>query len=125
MKINKGKLMRRILILIILVIAANVYLANSNKSGQEYVVIGQDSVKVITPEHHMAKLDELINTLLSRYHYKKFDLNDSLSSVIFDRYIQALDYNRSYFWAKKKDGQLHPERLSPATSMRILMPSHP
>ncbi len=99
MKINKGKLMRRILILIILVIAANVYLANSNKPEQEYVVIGQDSVKVITPEHHMAKLDELINTLLSRYHYKKFDLNDSLSSVIFDRYIQALDYNRSYFFA--------------------------
>lgn len=99
MKINKGKLMRRILVLVILVVAANFYFANSTDQLQEHIDNGQDTVKILSPEHHMAKLDELINTLLSRYHYKKFDLNDSLSSVIFDRYIRSLDFNRSYFFA--------------------------
>ena len=39
----------------------------------------------------------MVTRILSRYHYKKIDLNDSLSSVIFDNYIKSLDYNKSYF----------------------------
>ncbi len=39
----------------------------------------------------------MVTRILSRYHYKKIELNDSLSSVIFDNYINSLDYNKSYF----------------------------
>ena len=40
-----------------------------------------------------------ITELLALYHYQKLELNDSLSSAIFDAYIQALDNNRSIFLA--------------------------
>lgn len=58
-----------------------------------------DTVFHLSPEPKHQKSDLLIMTLLSRYHYKKPAVNDSLSSAIFDRYIEALDYNRSYFLA--------------------------
>lgn len=41
--------------------------------------------------------EQLLISLLSRYHYKKFDLNDSLSQVIFNRYLDALDKGKNYF----------------------------
>ncbi|WP_041537482.1 carboxy terminal-processing peptidase [Pseudopedobacter saltans] len=38
-----------------------------------------------------------ISELLTSYTYKKVDLNDSISNLIFDRYIKNLDPNRIYF----------------------------
>jgi len=38
-----------------------------------------------------------ISYILDHNHYRKIKLNDSLSSVILDRYIQELDNNRTYF----------------------------
>jgi carboxyl-terminal processing protease len=43
-------------------------------------------------------------TLLSRYHYKKTNINDSLASIVLDRYLQSLDYNKSYFFADDIEG---------------------
>lgn len=115
--------MRSLLVIILITVAANFYFAH-NDEAQTITIEAQDSVKVISQEPHMARLDELINTLLSRYHYKKFDLNDSLSSVILDKYIRSLDFNRSFFFASDikefdkyrfqldddfKDGDLSPE----------------
>jgi carboxyl-terminal processing protease len=37
--------------------------------------------------------------LISQYNYKKVALNDSLSSVIFDRYVKKLDENHNYLLA--------------------------
>ncbi|MCB0747140.1 MAG: carboxy terminal-processing peptidase, partial [Ignavibacteriae bacterium] len=56
-----------------------------------------DSNKVIEPLDFYPEINKMVTRILSRYHYKKIDLNDSLSSVIFDNYIEALDYNKSYF----------------------------
>ena len=79
--------------------------------------------KSIHPLKYMSNEDELITTILERYHYRKFQLNDSLSGVIFDRYLKSLDDNRSYFYASDiadfnqfkyqldddiKDGNLNP-----------------
>lgn len=41
----------------------------------------------------------VITELLAMYHFQKLKLNDSLSSAIFDGYLKALDYNRSFFLA--------------------------
>jgi carboxyl-terminal processing protease len=38
-----------------------------------------------------------ITELLKSYHFRKIGLNDSLSSRIFDRYLNELDNNKSYF----------------------------
>jgi carboxyl-terminal processing protease len=37
--------------------------------------------------------------LISKYNYKKVDLNDSLSVVIYNSYIKKIDENRSYLLA--------------------------
>jgi len=56
-----------------------------------------DTNKVIEPLDFHPEINKMVTRILSRYHYKKFDLNDSLSSVIFDNYLNSLDYNKSYF----------------------------
>jgi carboxyl-terminal processing protease len=58
-----------------------------------------DTIKSLKPGNFHSIEDELITSLLSRYHYKKFDLNDSLSKVIFDRYLDALDKGKNYFFS--------------------------
>lgn len=54
-----------------------------------------------TPEHR--KATEIINQFLHRYHYRKRQLDDELSVLIFERYLASLDPNRSYFMASDID----------------------
>lgn len=50
-------------------------------------------------EHHKQVLT-VINRLLSRYHYRKFSLDDEMSKNIFTAYLESLDQNRFYFTAQ-------------------------
>jgi len=43
------------------------------------------------------KATELITHILTTYHYKKTELNDELSSLIFKNYFKNLDQNKAYF----------------------------
>src|ERR1035437_3302374 len=52
----------------------------------------------LEPDRMLQEEDQLIQAIISRYHYMKFVFNDSLSSVVFNRYLKDLDYNRSYFY---------------------------
>ena len=54
-----------------------------------------ESELVPTKEHVIAT--KLITELLENYHYKPVKLNDGLSSLIFERYINALDPMKIYF----------------------------
>ena len=56
-----------------------------------------DTLTVIKPENHYQIENQLITSILTRYHYKEFDINDSLSIIIFDRYLDALDNGKNYF----------------------------
>lgn len=56
-----------------------------------------DSNKVVEPLDFHPEINKMVTRILSRYHYKEMDLNDSLSSVIFDKYVKSLDYNKAYF----------------------------
>ncbi|MGE5354393.1 MAG: carboxy terminal-processing peptidase [Acidobacteriota bacterium] len=95
--------MKKLQILLLLLIlsisnfisAQNVTEAQTPKKDQ--TSSGIDAAGALAPENYLEKEDHLIMVLLSRYHYKKTDVNDSLSSKIFDRYIKTLDYNRLYF----------------------------
>ncbi len=49
----------------------------------------------LTPRHSFEL--KMINTMLKRYHYKKFKLDDSFSEKILDQYIKELDPSRIYF----------------------------
>ncbi len=56
-----------------------------------------DTAKVILPENDHPKISQVVSRIFSRYHYNKTEMNDSLSSKIFDKYIQMLDNNKLYF----------------------------
>ncbi|MCX6151603.1 MAG: carboxy terminal-processing peptidase [Ignavibacteriales bacterium] len=63
-----------------------------------------DTITTLQPESKHQKSDLLIMTLLTRYHYKKTNVNDSLASIILDRYLQSLDYSKTYFLASDIEG---------------------
>ena len=56
-----------------------------------------DTIKLLYPERKNINETVLITELLKRYHYKKASLNDSLSSIILDNYLENLDNSRLYF----------------------------
>ena len=59
--------------------------------------IQTDSLLVLEPkDEHTGETFVIVN-LLTRFHYKKRDFNDSLSSEVFDKYFNLLDPNHSYF----------------------------
>lgn len=88
--------MKKLLIAAIIIIAANFLIIRSSQifSGKRDF---SDTSKVLQPEEIFSEENQIINTILSRYHYNRFQLGDSLSSVIYDRYIKSLDPSRSYF----------------------------
>ena len=51
----------------------------------------------IMPTEQQMKVDNLVNSILGQHHYRKMNLNDSLSSIIFDKYLSALDPGKMYF----------------------------
>ena len=56
-------------------------------------------VSALASEPHHDRTLKLVNYFVERYHYRKTRLDDPLSSQILDRYLDALDANRSYFLA--------------------------
>ncbi|MBK6912196.1 MAG: carboxy terminal-processing peptidase [Ignavibacteriales bacterium] len=88
--------MKKLLIAAIVIIAANFLIIRSSQIFTNDKD-SSDTSKVVQPEEIFSQENQIINTILSRYHYNKFQLGDSLSSVIFDRYIKSLDPSRSYF----------------------------
>lgn len=74
------------------------------------------------PEHRL--ISNRTRVFLDSYHYKPSDLNDQLSSKIFEQFIESLDPARSYFLASdiqyleryraKLDDYLKTDQVSPA-----------
>jgi len=89
--------MKAILITALIVLTANYFLAESKKDINDEV-IDSDTLRIIEPQNHFTLENQLVTTMLSRYHYKHFSLDDSLSSLMFDNYIKTLDYSKVYFF---------------------------
>ncbi len=53
----------------------------------------------LQPEAQQTIVCKYVASLISEYNYKKVELNDSISKVIFDRYIKQLDENHNYLLA--------------------------
>lgn len=56
-----------------------------------------DTLKLLEPQEYHPTEEQLITSILTRYHYKSFNLDDSLSKVIYDRYLESLDNGKNYF----------------------------
>ncbi len=59
--------------------------------------ISSDSL--LYPKAKHREQSKLIYQLLSKYHYQKIPLNDSLSEKILKKYIKSLDPNKEYFYS--------------------------
>lgn len=55
-------------------------------------------VNIVPDEQQRLVIKEVVN-LIESYNYKKIKVNDSISSLILDRYIKALDQGKNYFLA--------------------------
>ncbi|MBT8381515.1 MAG: carboxy terminal-processing peptidase [Ignavibacteriaceae bacterium] len=95
---NKGliKAMKIILALTVVVVAANFLIADFSNDDIK-AVNKSDTLKILEPKNHYKIENQLITTILSRYHYKKVSIDDSLSTLLFEKYLQALDFSRLYF----------------------------
>ena len=45
------------------------------------------------------KVARLVGSMFERSHYRQAPINDPVSSLVLDRYVESLDGNRSYFLA--------------------------
>jgi carboxyl-terminal processing protease len=58
-----------------------------------------DGVQNIKPDEQQSLACRQVVSLIENYNYKHIKLNDSISSIILDRYIKALDPSKYYFLA--------------------------
>lgn len=102
--------MKAILIIVLIILTANIFLADSKKNSNEEEIYS-DTLRTIEPKNHFTLENQLVTTMLSRYHFKDFSLDDSLSSLMFDRYLKTLDYSKVYFF-ESDINSLEKERYS-------------
>lgn len=66
--------------------------ASAKESVQETASV---NISKLTPRHSFEL--KMINSMLKRYHYKKFTLDDSFSEKILKQFLKELDPSRIYF----------------------------
>ncbi|SOE20358.1 carboxyl-terminal processing protease [Spirosomataceae bacterium TFI 002] len=57
----------------------------------------------LTPTETQKKVQQFVTQFLNNYHYKKFKIDDELSSKIFDNYLNDLDRGKNYFVKSEVD----------------------
>ncbi|MBC6409657.1 MAG: carboxy terminal-processing peptidase [Ekhidna sp.] len=71
----------------------------SSEYGDEFQSFFKgDTLKALAPTEEHPSEAYVITNLLKRLHYKKLELSDSISSVVFDNYFQSLDPNKADFY---------------------------
>jgi len=78
----------------------------------------------LAPDRNHQQATIIISKVIDRYHYKKQLLDDKWSAEIFDRYLESLDPNRSFFlqqdidrfaqYRPQLDDSIREARLQPA-----------
>ncbi len=89
--------MKYLIILLFIFITSSSCEVKSSDSLLDENSVELDTNKVLQPKDYFPKIEMVVTKILSRYHYRNVEINDSLSEVIFDNYIDALDYNKMYF----------------------------
>ncbi|MGO1246819.1 MAG: carboxy terminal-processing peptidase [Oceanisphaera sp.] len=55
------------------------------------------AIPLLVPESQHAAASKRVSSLFTRSHYRKFQLDDAFSKLIFERYIDSLDYGKNIF----------------------------
>ncbi len=75
--------------LLIFVAALNVFNTQASIPG--------DTTRQLKPKPVYGKEAKVVSYILDNNHYRKISLNDSLSSIILDQYLESLDNSKTYF----------------------------
>ncbi|WP_120510843.1 carboxy terminal-processing peptidase [Photobacterium salinisoli] len=75
-------------------IAAGIVLAASAQALE--ATHTQSELPVLTPEKQHATASKRVASRFTRSHYRQFSLDDQFSANIFDRYLEMLDFNKSF-----------------------------
>ena len=79
----------------------------------------------LKPKPVYGKEAKIVSFILDNNHYRKIGLNDSLSSVILDEYIEALDNNKTYFMSQDIAGfEKYRYRLDDLTKSENVDPAY-
>ena len=76
-----------------LVVAASTLLLGTARAPTAAASAGSD----LGPTDREARVSRLVSSVFERSHYRQAPVNDPVSAIILDRYVQSLDGNRSYF----------------------------
>ena len=85
--------------LLILIIIISSLTHNEGNNHIDYVRNSVVKDSVLYPKQKHREQSKLIHQLLTKYHYKKINLSDTLSKKILDRYISSLDPNKEYLFS--------------------------
>lgn len=55
------------------------------------------AIPVLVPESQHAAASKRVTALFTRSHYRQFQLDDAFSQLIFDRYLESLDFGKNIF----------------------------
>lgn len=86
-----NKLLRISVASALLTMGSGSHASTSTDTADELTILQQESQHSVSAKR--------ISSHFLRAHYKEIELNDSLSSKVFDRYIRSLDLNRNVFLA--------------------------
>ena len=86
---------------------------------------GANAETLLKPSMEQRFASNLATKFLTNYHYKDTRLDDELSGIIFDRYLELLDPNRSYFLASDiQTFTRYQESLDDALRHSDLLPAY-
>lgn len=74
-----------------------IFLLFSGRDPNLFAVTKNNKIDQLKPTDYQQQVSLVVITLLQKYHYNKTELNDSLSSLIFNNYISGFDDNKLYF----------------------------
>jgi carboxyl-terminal processing protease len=58
-----------------------------------------NDAKTLKPGERESRVSKLVSAVITRDHYRQSPVNDQVSTLVLDRYLQALDSQRSFFLA--------------------------
>ena len=80
-------------------LVAALYSGSLFASADVVDVLTVKDLPVLEQESQHSTASKRVTNLFTRAHYKPIRFNDALSSKVFDRYIESLDFNKSVFLA--------------------------
>lgn len=73
--------------------------AGAHRAAEKTVMLPAPAEDDLKPTMSQEKVEQMVTQLLTNYHYRKVRLNDSLSSKIWDNYLEQVDRQKTYLLA--------------------------